>query len=141
VSVDPDPRSDPRYEQDVSGWAAAGIGFAAVMLMMIGVFQVVAGLAAIIEDDLFVVGRAYAFDLDVTAWGWVHLIIGTLLVLTGFGLFARQAWAGVTAIFLATLSAIANFFFLPYYPFWAIVVIVLDVWVIWALTRPNAIRT
>ena len=141
MSVDPDPRSDPRYEPEVSGWAAAGIGFAAVMLMMIGVFQVVAGLAAIIEDDLFVVGRAYAFDLDVTAWGWLHLIIGMLLVLTGFGLFARQAWAGITAIFLATLSAIANFFFIPYYPFWAILVIALDVWVIWALTRPSAIRT
>jgi len=131
---------DPRYEKDVSGWAAAGIGFAAVMLMMIGTFQVVAGLAAIIEDDLFVVGRAYAFDLDVTAWGWLHLIIGTLLVFTGFGLFGRQAWAGVTAIFLATLSAIANFFFIPYYPFWAILLIALNVWVIWSLTRPNAIR-
>jgi len=139
VSANADP--ERRYEQEPSGWASAGIGFAAVMLLMIGIFQVVIGLAAIIEDDLFVVGRAYAFDLDVSAWGWLNLIIGTLLVITGFGLFGRQAWAGITAIMLATLSAIANFFFIPYYPFWAILVIALNVWVIWSLTRPNAIRT
>jgi hypothetical protein len=64
-----------------------------------------------------------------------------LLLATGFGLFARRAWAGVTAIFLAMLSALANFFFIPYYPFWALLVIALDVWVIWSLTRPAAIRT
>lgn len=125
---------------EMSGWAAGGIAFAAVMLLVIGTFQVIAGLAAIVEDDFFVVGRNYAFDLDITAWGWIHLIIGVLLFLTGCGLFARSAWAGVTAIFLASLSAIANFFFIPYYPVWAIVVIALAIWVIWALTRPGAIR-
>ena len=69
------------------------------------------------------------------------LFLAGLLVVTGFGLFNRSAWAGVTAIFLAMLSALANFFFIPYYPFWAILVIALDIWVIWALTRPGAIRT
>lgn len=133
--------NDPRYEPDISGGAAAGIGFAAVILLMIGVFQFVIGLAAIIEDDLFVVGREYAFELDITAWGWLHLLIGIVLVLTGIGLFGRKAWAGVTAIVLATLSAIANFFFIPYYPAWSILIIALNIWVIWALTRPGAIRT
>lgn len=133
-----DPGRDP--EPELSGWAAGGIAFAAVMLLMIGAFQIVAGLAALFEDDFFVIGREYAFDLDVSAWGWLHLVIGVLLVLTGLGLLGRQAWAGITAIFLVTLSAIANFFFIPYYPAWAILVIALDVWVIWALTRPNAIR-
>jgi hypothetical protein len=64
-----------------------------------------------------------------------------LLVVTGFGLFGRAAWAGVAAIFFASLSALANFFFIPYYPGWAILVIALDVWVIWSLTRPGAIET
>lgn len=137
ANIDPDRGREP----ELSGWAAGGIAFAAFMLLLIGSFQVIAGLAAIFEDDFFVVGREYAFDLDVSAWGWLHLIIGVLLVLTGLGLLARQVWAGITAIFLVTLSAIANFFFIPYYPFWAILVIALDVWVIWALTRPNAIRT
>ena len=127
--------------EPVSGWALGGITFAACVLTLIGAFQVIAGLAAIIDDDFFVVTRNYTFDLDTTGWGWIHLVFGVLLVATGFGLFARQAWAGIAAIFLASLSAVANFFFIPYYPFWAILVIALDVWVIWALTRPGAIRT
>jgi hypothetical protein len=61
-------------------------------------------------------------------------------VVTGWSLFARRAWAVVAAIVLAGLSAIANFFFIPYYPFWSLLVIGLDVWVIWALTRPGIVR-
>jgi hypothetical protein len=128
-------------EQPVSGWAVGGIGFAASILTLVGGFQVVSGLAAIINDQFFVVARNYAFNLDASAWGWVHLVLGLLLLGTGIGLFARRAWAGVTAIFLAMLSAFANFFFIPYYPFWALLVIALDVWVIWSLTRPSAIKT
>jgi hypothetical protein len=137
-TFDPDSAAS---EQQVSGWAMGGIGFAASLLTLIGGFQLIAGLTAVINDEFFVATRNYAFDLDVSAWGWIHLAFGVLLLVTGFGLFARRAWAGVTAIFLAMLSAMANFFFIPYYPFWAIVVIALDVWVIWALTRPGAIRT
>ena len=111
------------------------------MLTLIGGFQVVAGLTAIIDDEFYVVLPNYTFNLDITAWGWIHLLLGLLLLFTGLGLFSRQAWAGVTAIFLAFLSALANFFFIPYFPLWAIVVIALDVWVIWSLTRPGAVRT
>jgi hypothetical protein len=128
-------------EQDVSRWALGGIGFAAALLTLVGGFQVIAGLAAVINDEFFVVSRNYAFDLDVSTWGWIHLVFGLVLLVAGFGLFARRTWAGVTALFLAMLSAFLNFFFIPVYPFWAIVVITLDVWIIWALTRPGAIRT
>jgi hypothetical protein len=130
-----------RPRPDVSGGAVAGITFAACMLTLIGFFQVIAGLVAIFDDNFYVVAQNYTFDLDTTGWGWIHLIVGVLMLATGFALFSGQAWAGVTAIFLASLSAIANFFFIPYYPFWAIVVIALDIWVIWALTRPGAIET
>ena len=126
---------------DPSGWAMGGVVFAASVLMLVGIFQVVDGLNAIINDDFYVVARNYTFDLDVSAWGWIHLIIGILLVIVAYGLFARSTWAGVTAIVLASLSAVANFFFIPYYPFWAILVIALDIWVIWSLTRPGVIRT
>ena len=124
-----------------SGWAVGGITFAACILTLIGAFQVIGGLVAIIDNEFYVVTRNYTFDLDVTAWGWIHLIIGILLVSVGFALFARSTWAGVAAIMLAALSAVVNFFFIPYYPFWAILVIALDVWVIWSLTRPGMIRT
>jgi hypothetical protein len=134
--------SDYRPPDDQpSGWALGGVVFAACVLTLIGAFQVIAGLAAIIDDEFFVVARNYTFDVDTTAWGWIHLLLGVLLIVTGFGLFGRAAWAAVAAIFLASLSAIANFFFIPYYPGWAILIIALDVWVIWSLTRPGAIET
>jgi vacuolar-type H+-ATPase subunit I/STV1 len=125
----------------LSGWAVGGITFAVTMMIMIGVFQVIAGLVAIFDDDFYVVTQNYTFDLDTSGWGWIHLILGVLLVLVGYFLYAGAPWAGVTAIVLAVLSAVANFFFIPYYPFWSILVIALDVWVIWALTRPGVLRT
>jgi hypothetical protein len=131
----------PGPDEDISGWAMGGIAFAASVLLMVGIFQAIAGLVAIIDDEFYVVTRNYTFDLDTSAWGWVHLIVGILVATTGWALFARRTWAGVAAIVIAMLSAIANFFFIPYYPFWAILIIALDVWVIWALTRPGAIRT
>jgi hypothetical protein len=111
------------------------------MLVMIGVFQALTGLVAIFNDEFYVVARNYTFDLDVTAWGWIHLLFGLLILATGFGLFGRRTWAGVTAIMLCMLSALINFFFIPYYPIWSLVLIGLNVWVIWALTRPGAIET
>ena len=128
-------------EERVSGWAVGGITFAGTLLILIGAFQAIAGLVAIIDDEFYVVTRNYTFDLDVTGWGWIHLILGILLVVVGFALFSRKAWAGIVAIMLAVLSAVANFFFIPYYPFWSILEIALAVWVIWAVTRPGALRT
>ena len=125
----------PTEQPAVSGWAIGGITFAATLMVMIGAFQAITGLAAIVNDQFFVVVRGYAFDLDRTAWGWIHLILGIAVAAAGFALFGRATWAGAVAIFLAVLSAINNFFFIPYYPFWSLLVIALAVWVIWALTR------
>jgi len=138
--TDMENQPDGAAEPPVSGWAAGGLAFAACILTLIGAFQVVAGLAAIFKDDFFVVSQNYAFDLDVSAWGWIHLLLGIVLLFTGWGLFTRATWAAVTAIFLAMLSAVVNFFFIPYYPFWSLLLIALDVWVIWSLTRPGVIR-
>ena len=127
-------------QQPVSGWATGGLLFAATLMLIIGMFQAIAGLAAIFDDEFYVVTQNYVFDLDVTAWGWIHLILGILLVVTGWALFARKPWAGVVAITLASLSAIANFFFIPYYPWWSLLMIALAIWVIWSLTRPGALE-
>jgi hypothetical protein len=138
MSSEMPPRREP---PQVSGWALGGIAFAATMMVLIGVFQALAGLVAIFNDEFYVVAPNYTFDLDVSAWGWIHLLVGLGVLATGFGLFARQAWAGVTAIMLCMLSALTNFFFIPYYPIWSLLVIGLAIWVIWALTRPGAIET
>jgi hypothetical protein len=132
---------DPKQSgQQVSGWAAGGLVFAASILTLAGVFQMLAGLVALFNDEFYVVARNYTFDLDISGWGWIHLILGAAMLATGLGLFSRKTWAGVTAIVLAMLSALSNFFFIPYYPIWALVLIALAVWVIWALTRPGAIE-
>jgi hypothetical protein len=125
----------------VSGWALGGVTFAATVMVMTGAFQAITGLVAIVDDEFFVAVRRYTFNLDLTTWGWIHLILGLAVAAAGFALFTRTVWAGIAALFLAVLSAINNFFFIPYYPFWSLLVIALDVWVIWALTRPSAIRT
>ena len=126
-------------EQDVSGWASGGITFAATVLAIVGTFQILDGLVAIFNDDFYLRTENYTFNLDVSAWGWIHLLLGILFVATAWGLYSGSTWAGVTAIVVASLSAIANFLFIPYYPFWSILVIALNVWVIWALTRPGVI--
>lgn len=118
-----------------SGSAVAGYVFAGVIMIIAGIFSGIAGLAAIIDDEFFVVSANYAFEVDTTTWGWIHLILGIVVVCAGAALFAAKTWARVVGVTFVTLSAIANFFLIPYYPFWAILIIALDVWVIWALTR------
>jgi len=123
-----------------SGWATGGMVFAASMLVLVGLFQALNGIVALANDEFFVKTRNYTFDLDITAWGWIHLIIGIIVFIVGIGLFNQSGWAAVSAIAIAMLSAISNFFFIPYYPIWSLLVIGIDLWVIWALTRPGVIR-
>jgi hypothetical protein len=124
----------PTTRKTVSPWAAGFAAFAGAVLIMVGIFQGIAGLTAIFDDEFYVVTQNYVFDLDASAWGWVHLLLGVVLVLAGWGVFTGATWARVTGIMLAVLSAIANFFFIPYYPIWSLVIIALDVLVIWALS-------
>ena len=119
--------------RDVSGWTVGFAVFAGVMLMMIGVFHCLTGLAAIIDDQFFVVGANYAFEFDTTAWGWLHLLYGAVLIFAGYGVFQGATWARLVGITLAAVSAVGNFFFIPYQPIWALLIIALDVLVIAAL--------
>ena len=122
-----------RRSQPVSGWAVGFTAFAGAIMLMVGIFQAFAGLGALFNDDWLVRTRNYTYDIDITAWGWIHLIIGLLVAAAGFGVFSGATWARAVGITLALLSAIANFFFIPVYPVWAILIIALDVVVIWAL--------
>ena len=122
-----------RADRETSGWAVGFILFAAIMMIMVGVFQALQGLIAIFENEFYVATRNYIFQADATTWGWIHLILGLLVAFAGWGLLSGRTWARVVAITLAVLSAIANFLWLPYYPFWALTLIALDVFVIWAV--------
>ena len=117
-----------------SGWAAGWSVFAAIMLVIVGVFGAIAGIEAIAGDDQILVTQEYVFKFDTTTWGWIHLILGTVLVLAGIGIFSGNVLARTVGVIAAGLNAIANFMWLPYHPVWSVIVIAIDVAVIWALT-------
>ena len=121
-------------QEQYSGAAVAGSMFASVMLMIVGAFQFFAGLAAIVNDETFVIGQEYIFKFDTTAWGWIHMLIGVILFLAGLGVIQGAVWARTIGVIFAALSAIANFMWLPYQPWWSVIIIVLDVFIIWSLT-------
>jgi hypothetical protein len=120
--------------QEPSGWATGAVLFAGILMIVIGIMEAFQGLAAIFENEFYVVSENYAFEFDVTAWGWIHLILGALVIFAGYSLMAGRTFGRILGLILATLAAIANFFFIPYYPFWSLLMIALAVWVIWALT-------
>ena len=122
------------------GFAIGTTVAAAALLFVAGVVALLQGIAALADNDLLVVGTDYVFKLDVTTWGWIHIILGIIGIVVSLGLFVGQTWARGLAFVIAALSIVANFLWLPYYPLWSIVVIALDVVVIWAVAtwRPNA---
>lgn len=127
------PTSD--YEHSTKGsWAYGIAAFAGVLLAMLGLFQFLQGLSAVFKDTVFVTSPDYVYSIDLTGWGWIHMLIGAGAVAIGVAVLYGQTWALTAGVLVATLSAIANFAFVPYYPLWSIVVIAIDVLAIWALT-------
>jgi vacuolar-type H+-ATPase subunit I/STV1 len=117
-----------------SGWAVGWTFFAGMMMILIGFFHVIAGFVAILNDQFYVATKEYIFQFDTSTWGWIHLILGVVVLLAGFGLFSGSVAARTVGTIVALLSAIAAFAWLPYFPVWAIVIIAAAVSVIWALT-------
>jgi hypothetical protein len=120
-------------------WARGGTVLAATLLLLIGVYQFFIGLAGIAANNFFVVGANYTYEINITAWGWIHLAIGVVAFLAGLALFTGTLWARVVAIAIVAISAIANFFFLPYYPLWSLLLIAIDVFAIWAIASVRQI--
>jgi hypothetical protein len=121
-------------------WADGGTIFAAVLLATVGVFQALEGISAIAKDDVFVNTPNYVFNIDLTAWGWVHLLLGVVAVIVGVSILYGQGWAMVAGIVIAIVSALANFMFMPHYPLWALVLIAFDLFVIWSLSTVRGAR-
>ena len=123
-----------RENQVQNGWVVGLARFAGVVMIISGIFQLFEGLAAIVQQGYYVISHTYAFYLNVSTWGWINLIIGIVVTIVGFSIFSGKMWARVISIILVSISAIANFFYIPYYPIWAILIISLDIAVIWALS-------
>ncbi|MEE4024481.1 hypothetical protein V1Y59_15455 [Gordonia sp. PKS22-38] len=125
---------DQEIDYGVKEGFAFGISIvAAALLFVAGLVAVFQGISALANDELFVVGAEYVYQFDLTTWGWIHLIIGILAIVVAGGLAVGADWARISAIVIASISIIAQFLWLPYYPLWAILIIALDLIVIWAV--------
>lgn len=121
-------------QDNYSGGAVALTTFASVILMVAGVIQSLAGLAAILNDDVFIATEDYLLKADTSAWGWIHLLLGVVLFLAGLGLLKGSLWARTVAVILASVNVVVNFLWLPIQPWWAIIMITLNIFIIWAVT-------
>jgi hypothetical protein len=121
------------YETGRTGWTG-WIAFAGVMMVIAGGLNAFYGLVAVVNDEWVVWTNRAALQLDISQWGWVHLIVGIALLLSGIGVFSGNVLARTVGVIAAGVSLIANFVFIPAYPLWALVVVTIDVLVIWALT-------
>jgi hypothetical protein len=104
------------------------------MMFIIGSLDAFWGLAGILNDEIVVVGGQGALIFDITTWGWVHLILGSVVALTGLGLITGNSAARVAGIFFVALNAIAQIVWFPAAPLWAFLIIILDTVIIYQLT-------
>ncbi len=130
--------------KSMAGW----IGFAGILMILIGAIDLFQGLIAVIEDEYFVPTRSGMLIIDLTQWGWFMMFWGALLGLVGLGLLAAQGWARWVAIVLVALNILVQLGFSgdAAYPLWALTAIILNIVVLFALTArwtesTEAVRT
>jgi hypothetical protein len=118
--------------KSMAGW----IAFAGMLMLIVGSIDFFQGLIALFEDEYFVVTASGFLVVDLTAWGWIMLIWGVLLVLAGLALIAAQGWARWFAIVVVSLNFIAQLGFLgnSQYPLWSLTVMALNIIILYALT-------
>jgi hypothetical protein len=120
--------------EERSGWAVGFTFFAGFMMVMVGIFDMIEGLAAVFKKDFYAVTPNYVFHFNVSTWGWIHMLLGLIILLAGLGVFTGAVWARTVGVIMAVIVAIANFAFIPIYPVFSIVIIAVCIFVIWALT-------
>ncbi|MFJ5923965.1 hypothetical protein ACIQF6_15345 [Kitasatospora sp. NPDC092948] len=107
--------------------------FAGVLMLVGGLLELFRGIMAVARDDIFVTTPRYVFKFDLTSWGWIHVVVGALVALTGIFVIRGVVWARMVGVVIVSISVLDSFLAIPYYPLWSLVVIALDVFVIWAL--------
>ncbi|MFH9727416.1 hypothetical protein ACH4M4_31255 [Streptomyces sp. NPDC017254] len=129
----------PRPPRATSGGTGVSGGtlLAGVLMVVIGVLDVLQGIAAIAEDDVYARVGDYVYKFNLTAWGWTHVVLGILVGLAGAGILKGSEWGRMGGITLASLNAVAQFLFLPYHPAWALFSMAVSILVIWALATDD----
>ena len=119
--------------EDVSGWAVGLTFFASLIMLLIGSFHIIQGLAAVLDDSFYAIRPGYALEVDVQTWGWIHMIGGMVVMVAGGLLLTGNIFARIIATLICLLSAVGSFASIPYYPVWSILLIALNIAVIWAI--------
>jgi len=127
-------------EEGGGAGAVAGTVLAGTLMMISGAIGFLQGLAMVIRGGFFVFHANYAYHWTVHGWGWTELIIGAVVFAAGVCVLMGMLWARVVGVILASLSAIASFLTLPYYPIWSITLIAVNAFIIWALVTSGGRR-
>ncbi|MDH6517729.1 hypothetical protein M2164_004222 [Streptomyces sp. SAI-208] len=133
------PAPGPGPTPTEAAWAAGGVVFAGVLMLMNGILAILQGISLLADDDVWARVGDYVYKINHTGWGVILLCLGALAAVTGAFILRGAGWARMTGIFLASLSMLAQFLFLPYAPVWSVIMIGIDFFVIWALAvyRPD----
>ena len=131
TSIPPQPVGTQEQREIPKGNGLAD--YAGVIMVIVGVWHVLVGITALVNDKIYVNAPTTVYSFDLTGWGWVHLLAGILVAGAGVGILRGQTWGRVVGIVLASLSMVANFLYMPWYPWWSLLIIVLDITIIWAL--------
>ncbi len=123
----------PAHGADTAGWVVGLSLFAGIMMIITGLVNAMEGVVALARNEVYAITPRYIFAFDLTTWGWIQIILGIIVLAAGVGVITGQLWGRVVGITIATLTMLANFAFIPYYPIWSLVIIALNVFVIWAL--------
>ena len=128
-------RTQSAYDLDPPPTAWTGwVVFASAMMFLLGSFQAVQGLVAIFDDGFYhVTDSGLVLEVDYTVWGWVHLLLGVVIIVCALGVLTGNAAARTVGVLLAGFSALANLVFIEAYPIWSVIIITIDVLVIYAL--------
>ena len=121
-----------KKQNNVSGWVG-WIAFASFMMILGGIFQFIVGLTAILNDKFYFLVSNYIFTWDISVWGWIHVLVSLVVIMAGFALLNGQMWARIIGVVIAGASMLVNVAWIPYYPIWSLLIIVVDLLIIYAL--------
>ncbi|HQR25836.1 MAG TPA: hypothetical protein PLP61_02250 [Nocardioides sp.] len=127
--------TNPEYDEmpEPTRWVGWVI-FGAIMMIMVGVFGALAGLVGIFKEEVYLVpSKDLLVTVDYTTWGWVHLLLGLLVLAAGVGLLAGRTWARIVGVIAISLHMVVNFVFLAAYPLWSLTMIALGTLVLFAI--------
>jgi hypothetical protein len=119
-------------KNDTTGWVG-WVYFAGILMIILGIFQAIAGLTALLNGEFFLVTKEHLVTFDYTQWGWIHLILGGVIMAAGSAVMNGRLWGRIVGVLLASFSALANFAFISAYPIWSVLLIVMDILIIYAL--------